>query len=286
MVDYQQRFLTRQGHRLGYHRYPSDADLAVVVLPAMGVPAGYYRRFALELAATGADITVADLRGTGSSTPRPTRAIDFGYAELLDDVGELFARVGAELGGRRTLLIGHSLGGQLATLHLAQIARIGTPGPLPVTALALIACGLPYHGLYGIRGPVIHALSTIMNVVSSVRGHWPGYGFGGRQPRRLIRDWSRTIHRGTFVPLDGVDPGTDLERITQPVLAVTVDTDGLTPPATSRRLTDLLTGTSVTEYHYTAQEAGRRLDHFTWAQASAPLAPRIRAFVDALPAAR
>ena len=83
---YRQEYVDRGGDRLGLHVYPPPAAPAdgppVVVWPAMGVPAGYYRRFALALRDSGLHVAVADLRGTGSSTPRPGRGSRYGYADL------------------------------------------------------------------------------------------------------------------------------------------------------------------------------------------------------------
>lgn len=55
---------------------PGTTAPAVVVWPAMGVPARFY------------------LRGTGASTPRPSRRSRYAYAELVDDVA------GASVAGR------------------------------------------------------------------------------------------------------------------------------------------------------------------------------------------
>lgn len=282
MADYDQEYFTRDGHRLGFHRYRRGTELAVVVLPAMGVPAGYYRRFALELADTGADVTVADLRGTGKSKPRPTRAVNFGYSDLVGDVGEFFDQISPELADRKVLLIGHSLGGQLAALHLAARQHGAVTGSLPIHALSLIASGVPYHALYGWRSPMLYSMGSLLSTSSSLYGHWPGYGFAGRQPRRLIHDWTHTVHKGRFVDIGGVDLDPHLGKVELPVLAVTIDSDNFTPAAASRHLTDKLAAATVTEHHYTTTEAGAQLNHFKWAQASAPLVSRLRSFIDAI----
>src|SRR5262245_30265251 len=74
-VEYVQEYVDRGGERLGVQIYPEpDAPRAVLVVwPAMGVPARYYRRFAVELRRAGFAVVVADLRGTGASTPQPSR---------------------------------------------------------------------------------------------------------------------------------------------------------------------------------------------------------------------
>ncbi len=72
-ADYQQEFVDVAGAQLGLQLYPepADADNAPLILisPAMGVPARYYRPFATALRAAGLAVAVADLRGTGASTP-------------------------------------------------------------------------------------------------------------------------------------------------------------------------------------------------------------------------
>ena len=57
---------------------------AFLLLPAMGTPARYYRPFAEACAAVGFHVFLPELPGTGSSTPRPSRAFDYGYRELVD----------------------------------------------------------------------------------------------------------------------------------------------------------------------------------------------------------
>jgi predicted alpha/beta hydrolase len=284
VADYEQEFLAHDGQRLGLHRYRRNGD-AVILLPAMGVPAGYYRRFALQLAANGLDVTVADLRGTGASQPKATRRFNFGYRELIGDVDVFLTHLHNELAGRRVLLAGHSLGGQLASLHLAGRhlgTTAGATNPLAVHGLALLACGLPYHGLYGGRSRMIYGMAAAMTAAARMYGHWPGHGFAGRQPRQLIDDWRHTIHKGSFVDIDGTDLAAGLAKITLPLLAVTMHNDKLTPPAVSRRLTDLLSATQLSEHHYTSTEAGGPLDHFKWAHSAAALAERITSFVRTL----
>lgn len=276
MAEYEQHYIDGDGYRLGYHRYPAATKRAVVMLPAMGVPAGYYRRFALRLGELGFDVSVVDLRGTGASTPKPARAINFGYQDLIGDISTFYRHLAPEVAGRPTLLLGHSLGGQLGLLH--QALR-GSPD-LDVRSAAIIASGLPYHALYGRRRFALYGIASGMTMASAALGHWPGYGFAGRQPRRLIRDWAHTVRTGRFPDLDGRDSEAALAELKLPVLAITVQGDPLTPPVTSRHLTDKLTAAELDALHYEHQEAGARLDHFTWVRHSGPLPQRIRDFLD------
>ncbi|GAB3859442.1 alpha/beta fold hydrolase [Dactylosporangium cerinum] len=108
-MEFLDQFLDRGTDRLALHTYPvDDAATLAVLWPAMGVPARYYRHFAAALNATGIEVVVADLRGTGSSTPRPSRASRYGLADLTADVEAVLDILKPRRAGRRTLLVGHS----------------------------------------------------------------------------------------------------------------------------------------------------------------------------------
>ncbi|WP_018214817.1 alpha/beta hydrolase family protein [Salinispora vitiensis] len=278
-ADYQQEFVEVDGARLGLQIYPEPAETAdaplVLISPAMGVPARYYRPFATALRAAGLAVAVADLRGTGASTPRPSRRCRYGYAELATDVGAVLATLKEQRNGRRTLLLGHSLGGQTALLHLAL-----TPGH-DVDGLALVAVGLPWWRSYppGPRGYAVLPFSQTIAVATRLLGVWPGWGFGGRLARGVVRDWAYTARTGRFPQLDGVDAEAALRDLRTPVLAVSVDNDQYTPHETLDHLCAKLTGAPITRERHGAEPGGSRLDHFSWTRTAAtPLATRIARF--------
>lgn len=268
-TPYVQEHIEHDGHRLGVHRYPVGDGPGVLILPAMGVPAGYYRRFAQELGRHGLTVAVADQRGTGASTPRAARGIDYGYPELVADVGVQLAHLGDFFAGRPVLLLGHSIGGHLASLYLA-----GDPDP-SARGMALVATGIPWSRFFGWRGPLVRAYANGLLIGARTLGYWPWEGTTGRQPIGVIRDWGHTIRRGSLIPM----PGHDLASVKVPVYSVTMEGDALTPAATGNHLADLLTGTTVERHHYTLAEAGaRRLGHIKWARAGGALAGRIAGF--------
>jgi predicted alpha/beta hydrolase len=265
-----QLIVDRGTDRLSVQVYPvtgSDAPL-VVILPAMGVPAGYYERFVKDLNAAGMGVAVADLRGTGQSSPRPSRASRYGYAELTDDVAAVLEALAEHRTGRRTLLLGHSLGGQAGLLHLARTGDTGVDG------LVLIATGLPYWRTY--PGPTrfgVLGFTQAINVISAGLQVWPGWSFGGRQARGIIRDWAYTARAGRFPAHLGAEDR--LADITVPVLALSVDDDQYTPPSTTDHLVAKLTGARVQRAHLSRDEAGIVLDHFKWVKAGQLVATRI-----------
>ncbi|NJP34350.1 alpha/beta hydrolase family protein [Micromonospora thermarum] len=280
-AEYQQEFVDVDGARLGLQVYPEPdggGDALVLISPAMGVPARYYRPFATALRAAGLAVAVADLRGTGTSTPPPSRACRYGYAELAADVGAVLAALKERRDGRRTVLLGHSLGGQAALLHLALHEGHDVDG------LALVAVGVPWWRSYpGPRGYGVLPYTQGIAATARLLGVWPGWGFGGRQARGVIRDWAYTARTGRFPRLDGVDAEAAVRGIRTPVLAVSVDDDQYTPHETLDHLCGKLVAAPVVRERYTAAQAGARMDHFTWVRSAAPLAGRVARFAADLP---
>jgi len=273
---YGQDFVDVGTDRLGLHYYPEPerpTGVLATLWPAMGVPARYYRPFAQQLVAHGLQVVVADLRGTGTSTPVPSRRSRYRLGDLVDDVGAVQEAVRERYGRQREVLIGHSLGGQTILLHEALSERP------TVSAIALVAVGLPYFRRYPPRRAVgVLPYTQGIAAAATVLGVWPGWAFGGRQARGVIQDWAYTARHGRYPLVDGVDAEAALATVTTPVLAISVDDDQYTPPGTTDHLIDKLVKAPVLREHYTTGQAGARLDHFLWVRAGGPLAARVASF--------
>ena len=72
------------------HRYeviacvPAHPIARLLWLPALGVAARHYLPLAQALAAKGVAVYLHEWRGNGSSSLRPSRALDWGYREVLE----------------------------------------------------------------------------------------------------------------------------------------------------------------------------------------------------------
>ena len=273
MSEYAVEFLDRGTDRIGLHVYPLPADDTApiaVVWPAMGTPARYYRHLASALGEAGLGVVVVDLRGTGASTPRPSRRSRYGYSELTDDVGAVLGALKGRLDGRPVYLVGHSLGGQVGLLHLARA------GGQAVAGLVLVGVGLPWWRSYGRKALSTLLLTQWIVAAASLLRVWPGWGFGGRQARRVIQDWGYTARHGRFPRLDGSadDVEARLASVRTPVLALSVAADQYTPRATTDHLCAKLTAAPVQRVHLDGP-----LDHFTWARTPATVVDEITRFV-------
>ena len=235
---------------------------ALVWLPALGVPAAKYDVFAAALGRRGVSVVVHEWRGTGSSSLRPSRGSDWGYRELIErDIPASIAAAQGHLPGKRWILGGHSLGGQLAAMSLAMT-------PEQAEALLLIATGVPAARHFpGTRALGVrlfaHALAPLTRLLGSFPGHrlnWAGHEAG-----QVMRDWASTVTSGHYRQLQTL-PGIDakLRALQQPALGLRFSDDWLVP---ANSMSDLLgrIGSTVHESSCLDEAAlGARPDHFRW----------------------
>lgn len=179
-----------------------------LISPAMGVPARVYRRLSEALgsgalgsgasasaasasgasAQSGFEVGVVARRGVEGGSPRPARAVDWSYEDEADDLAEAIAAARARTGGP-VLVIGHSLGAQLAALA-AQRSDHRPDG------IVAIGASVPWFRHYGRRAVPFAALAASVRPVTAVVGHWPRQGFAGPTPRTLMRQWARMVLTG------------------------------------------------------------------------------------------
>lgn len=258
----------------------------VLVVPAMGLGARWYRPLLEALAAAGVSAAVTETRGHEQGAPPPGRRHDHGHADLVADLDATTRRLATEAPGPLVLL-GHSLGGQVACALLAQ-------RPDAAAGLALVASGSPYWRDWRRRpddaagwGAVrLLALTQGAALLARALGHFPGarFGFAGREAPTQTRDWARLARTGRlrFAGLDGRvrDHVEALRGLRMPVLAVTLEGDDLAPPRSTEGLLRWLPAAEV-ERHHVAPPPGSGLstDHLRWVRTPAVVVPQVAAWV-------
>ena len=161
----------------------------VLISPAMGVPARVYRRLTEALSRAGLDVVIVPRRGIEEGSEPPSRRSDWSYADEADDLADAVTAARTETPETRVLVLGHSLGAQLAALVASRTDR----APDGIVA---IGASVPHFRHYGARGIPLAALAASVTPVAAVLGRWPRRGFGGPTPRTLMREWARMVLTG------------------------------------------------------------------------------------------
>lgn len=271
----QHRLRTADGAEAGaWVHHAADAGAPVlVVVPALGVPAGAYRKLGEACAHAGLHLLRADVRGNGSSSLRARRGVDWGYLDLVDaDIRAMLDLAHHALPGARRILLGHSLGGQAALVHQARHPDQA------VDAVALVASAAPWWRAYGGTGPAVCAFATVARLMSDrlgvFRGDW--LRFGGPQGARLMREWAHFTRTGRLPPLgeEGWDPMPALAALDRPIHALRMAGDLYAPEPAVRHLAGL-TGGPFTYEALNRLDDGRRPAHFRWLRLPDPVAARL-----------
>ena len=268
---------TGDGHRAELQaRIPDRASASLLWLPGMGLAARHFLPFAEAMAARGIATFVHEWRGNGSSSLRASRAVDWGYRELLADIAASERAVDAALPGLPRLLGGHSLGGQLACCRVAQ-------APDAARALWLVGSGSPYWRAF--PAPTrwwLPGAYRFLDWLARRNGALPGkrIGFGGNEARGVIGDWSRSALSGRYAAC-GLDLDLDagMAGFRGEVRGIVLADDWLAPTSSLAFLLGKLRGARVRVDVVDAAKLGAAADHYAWmkhpdAVAARLLAPR------------
>jgi predicted alpha/beta hydrolase len=272
--------LTDDGHRfsLSLHRACGEAKAVLIFLSALGTPARVYGRFARELVGHGIHVATPDWRGISSSSLRAGRGLDFGYRHLLEhDLTAVLALVTSQFPELPVWIGGHSLGGQLALLtaatHTPQIAGV-----------VLVASGSVFLRGYSPKlQRSIRGLIWLSRLTTPLFGYFPGQrlGFGGREARGVMRDWSAVALTGEYRPHGSHhDYEVRLRNLSCPVLALNFAADAWSPAGAIDELLRKVPHGSRTQWHWDSDDCGgNTLDHFSWTKQPALITPAIARFI-------
>ncbi|MET0494675.1 MAG: alpha/beta fold hydrolase [Actinoplanes sp.] len=252
------------GHTIGYEiRKPAQAapGSTIVFLPALGVPLSYYSRLFDVWTGDGRQVIGVEHRGQPWSPITGIRRGRFGYSDMIRrDLPAIFA-LPAVRQAPEVVLIGHSMGGALALLSAAA----GTVSP---HAVVTIATGTSWCSAeFGARRRIQRYLGIrTVRAITRTLGYWPGhlFGFGGRQPSTVMRDWAYEASHGRFrLHRDPFDYEAALARLSTPRLMLGIDGDDLINP----RAVALLARRAANAVRLQVRVADDvRVDHFSWAR--------------------
>lgn len=250
-----------------------DAPL-VLLYPAMGVRASYYKKFAKHLSSIGIHCITIDWRGYGESNIRPSRKLDHGFQVLVDDMNEVIDLTQEIFPNSNIYLTGHSLGGQIGSLYSGRYHH-------KIKGLILIAAGTPYYKVWKEFGTwKLKIGGSIFYPVSKLFGYYPGklFGFGGREAIGVIKDWSFTAIKGKYKLSDSnFDYEKAMGIATLDIVSISIEKDKLGCKDSVSDLLNKFKKAKIESIEVSAADSKiENLNHFNWAKQSVYFAEIIK----------
>lgn len=234
----------------------------------MAVGSRYYRLLVECFGEHGWEARALPRRGFEPEDAAASRHHDWSYADEIEVIAQAVEQARAENPRRPVILLGHSLGAQLAAGH--QLTRD------PVDAVVTVGGALPYWRDYplplglppGIMGGVA------VPVLNRLFGHVPKPAFGGPGARTLMREWGRMATTGRL-------PFPAGRTIPSPALLVSLEGDTYAPEKAVRALGErLFTPAATTYWTYRDEDVpdGHSNAHLAWARTPGPVVDRVVAW--------
>lgn len=261
---------TSTDYQVPVKAYVNDAasdGVSIVILPALGVGVGYYTPLAEALYARGHHVYLAEQRGHGESALMPSRTVNYGFREMLEqDITAVVAKARENAPNKPVYLLGHSLGGHLASMYAGW--RVNKDRY--VDGVILAACGTPWMEAYsGSTAARLRFLYHFLPISQKVLGYYPGHrlGFGGREARGMMNDW-RELARTNIYQAKGMDVDFEagIERFTGRILTLRMENDDYAPANAVAAVWQKFKKAKRSHRLFDEQKLGVPADHFRWAR--------------------
>lgn len=247
---------------LGITTFPSkNTNTPTLILyPAFGVKATYYTKFAEQLSQKGITIVTADLRGHGLSSVRPNKENNYGFLAMITDLKAVADYLKKENPISSIYILGHSLGGQAASLAVAKY---------PSHFAGLIMVGSPnvyYKNWSGIHYYRRKILVSLLPVFGKLLTWLPKLKIGGYYTTPTqAEEWGYTGKTGNYKVIgDHFDYEAVFKKIKLPILAIFIEGDGMAPKKAVTNLSGKFVHAEVTNKMLTHKMAGRQVSHINW----------------------
>lgn len=233
----------------------------LLLYPAFGVEATYYAKFAQQLNAKNIRVVTVDLRGHGLSTVRPNENNNYGFKEMIEDLKAVSDHLKGEFPNSKIYILGHSLGGQAASLAVAK-------HPENFSGLGIIGAPNVYYkgwsGFHYYRRKIgLQLLPVIGKIVSIL----PKFKIGGyyTTPTQM-QEWGYTGQTGNYQVIgDDFDYEKAMAKVTIPVLAIDIEDDLMAPQTAIKNLYSKFINTqSLTTMTLKKSETSPDLSHINW----------------------
>lgn len=247
---------------------PRPQPPIVLISPAMAIGSRFYRPLVAEFERCGWAAQALPRRGFEQDDAPASRRRDWSYRDQIDDIERAVEQARRADPARPVLLLGHSLGGQVAVGH--QTTENAVDG------LITVGTSLPYWRTY--PGIGLLAMGLVTPVVTYAFGYLPRPFFGAPGARTMTREWARMV-------VTGKPPFAVPAPLRLSALIVSLDADDLAPAASIDRFAErIFNPDKMTRWHYRADDANAETsdDHIGWVRGSGDIVEKVVAWWDTL----
>lgn len=235
----------------------------VLISPAMAIGSGYYRPLVAAFEEYGWLATALPRRGFGSEQQAASKSRDWSFGDEIGDIAAAVDDVRSHDPQRPVIVLGHSLGAQLAAGY--QIQQPGCDG------FVSIGSSIPYWRYYGATRWGLLAMALAIPLVTGIWGYMPKPFFGAPGARTLMRQWARFARTG-------VPPFPVADGVRTPTLDIHLEGDTYAvAPANDDFLRTLINPAVLTRWLYRHRDVpdGGTNHHIAWVRSPGPVVERI-----------
>ncbi|MEG9226014.1 alpha/beta fold hydrolase [Aeromicrobium sp. Sec7.5] len=244
----------------------------VLINPAMAVGSRYYEPLVRSFEARGWEALALRRRGFEDDLPTASRRTDWSYADEIADLDDAIAAARAGAPDRPVIVLGHSLGGQIAA---GQCIGADVEGQGP-DAIVGIGASTPWFRRYPRAGLPVLAAGAMAWPLTLAFGYLPKPAFGAPGARTLMREW------GAWA-VTGRPPFPVHRRIDVPTLVVKLQADPYAVSAATDDYVERFCDPALTtRWTLTREAAGPdgTTDHVRWVRSPAAVVDRVVDFWD------